>query len=92
MLRAGWDPHGFLELFARLEELEKSSGKAPNPFLSDHPPTAEREAAIRRELKLVTIPAGTATDSLKFQIFKSAMGLLPEPPKPPENGQPPAQN
>jgi predicted Zn-dependent protease len=92
MLRAGWDPHGFLELFARLDELEKSSGKAPNPFLSDHPPTAERAAAIRNELKLVAIPAGAATDSLKFQLFKTAMGLLPEPPKEPESDATENQN
>ena len=92
MLRAGWDPKGFLELFAHLDELEKSLGKSPNPFLSDHPPTEEREAAIRKELKLVTVPAGAASDTVKFQIFKSAMGLLPEPPKKPESDEPPAQN
>ncbi len=81
MLRAGWDPNGFLKLFAHLEALEKSSGNAPIPFLSDHPPTPERAEAIRRELTLVTVPAAAASDSMKFQIFKSAMGLLPEPPK-----------
>jgi predicted Zn-dependent protease len=91
MLRAGWDPHGFLDLFASLETLEKSSGNTPNPFLSDHPPTAERAAAIRRELILVTVPAGASTNSVKFQIFKSAMGLLPEPPIPPASSAPPAQ-
>jgi predicted Zn-dependent protease len=81
MLRAGWDPGGFLKLFAHLDALEKSSSGTPNPFLSDHPPTPERAAAIHRELKLVTVPAGAASDSLKFQLFKSAMGLLPEPPQ-----------
>jgi predicted Zn-dependent protease len=90
MLRAGWDPHGFLELFARLNELEKSSGTTPNPFLSDHPPTEEREAAIRRELKLATVPAGATTDSIQFDIFKSAMALLPEPPKKPTAQEPAA--
>jgi beta-barrel assembly-enhancing protease len=88
MLRAGWDPNGYLKLFARLNELEKSSAGTPIPFLSDHPPTPERAAAILRELKLVTVPAGAATDSANFQIFKSAMGLLPEPRKPAENVQP----
>ena len=92
MLRAGWDPHGFLELFGRLEALEKSSGRARNPFLSDHPPTPERAAAIRRELRVVLVPEGAAKDSVKFQIFKSAMGLLPEPPKAPASGETPPQN
>jgi predicted Zn-dependent protease len=81
MLRAGWDPKGFLKLFARLEELEKSSGGSPISFLSTHPPAPERAEAIRHELTLVTVPAGAVSDSTKFQIFKSAMGLLPEPPK-----------
>jgi predicted Zn-dependent protease len=88
MLRAGWDPNGFLKLFAQLDALEKSQAGTPIPFLSDHPPTPEREEAIRRELKLVSVPAGAATDSVKFQVFKSAMQLLPEPPKKAENTQP----
>jgi len=88
MLRAGWDPNGFLKLFARLDTLEKSQTGTPIPFLSDHPPTPEREAAIQRELKLVNVPAGAVTDSLKFQLFKTAMGLLPEPPQPANNSQP----
>jgi predicted Zn-dependent protease len=92
MLRASWDPHGFLDLFTHLDALEKSSKGTEIPFLSDHPPTPERAAAIRRELQLVEIPTGAATDSVKFQVFKSAMGLLPEPPKPPESGQPQTQN
>jgi predicted Zn-dependent protease len=85
MLRAGWDPNGFLKLFAQLDALEKSEAGTPIPFLSDHPPTPEREEAIRNELKLVSIPAGAVTDSVKFQVFKSAMKLLPEPPKPANN-------
>jgi predicted Zn-dependent protease len=82
MLRAGWDPNGFLKLFEQLTAFEKAQGGTPIPFLSDHPPTPERAAAIRRELKLVSVPSTAATDSVRFQVFKSAMGLLPEPPKP----------
>jgi predicted Zn-dependent protease len=88
MLRAGWDPNGFLKLFAQMDALEKSSGGTSNPFLSDHPPTPEREEAIRCELKLVSVPAGAVSNSVKFQVFKSAMQLLPEPPKPARNTQP----
>jgi predicted Zn-dependent protease len=87
MLRAGWDPNGFLKLFAQLDTLEKSQAGTPIPFLSDHPPTPEREEAIRRELKLVSVPAGAAANSVKFQVFKSAMQILPEPPKPATNAQ-----
>ena len=87
LLRAGWNPNAFLKLFAQLDTLEKLQAGTPIPFLSDHPPTPEREEAIRRELKLVSVPAGAATDSVKFQVFKSAMKILPEPPKKAENTQ-----
>jgi len=88
MLRAGWDPHGFLKVFSHLDALEKSSRKAPIPFLSDHPATPERAAAMRRELTLVRVPAEAATGSVRFQILKSAMGLLPEPMKKTEGPEP----
>jgi predicted Zn-dependent protease len=85
MLRAGWDPTGFVKLLKRFDDLEKTSGSTPNPFLSDHPPTPDRLEAIQRELTQVTIPSGAASNSMKFQVFKSAMALLPEPPRKPES-------
>jgi predicted Zn-dependent protease len=85
MLRAGWDPNGFLKLFAHIDELEKASGGTTIPFLSDHPPTPERAEAIRNELTQVTVPSGAASNSMKFQVFKSALGLLPQPPRKPES-------
>jgi predicted Zn-dependent protease len=88
MLRAGRDPRGFLKLFAQLEELQESSGSAPIAFLSDHPPTPERAAAIRHELAQLTIPAGASADSMKFQTIKMSVGLLPESPKVPAHHKP----
>jgi len=81
MLRAGWDPHGFVKMFAMLEKVERAAGGRRIPFLSDHPPTPERLAAMRHELTLVTIPAGARTDSMSFHTAKTAAHLLPEPPK-----------
>ena len=81
MLRAGWNPRGFLQLFAQLNAIERSSGALEIPFFSDHPPTPERAAAIRRELAQVVVPKEAVTDSPEFHSFKSSMRLLPEPPK-----------
>jgi predicted Zn-dependent protease len=86
MLRAGWDPHGFLKLFDQLTQLEKQLGGTPSRFLSDHPPTPQRAEAIRHELKQVKIPANARRDSVTFKVFKSTMGLLPEPAKKPAPG------
>jgi predicted Zn-dependent protease len=80
MLRAGWDPHGFVKLFGLLERVEKAAGGASVPFLSDHPPTPARMAAIQRELRSVTIPSGAKTDSVSFHACKAALRLLPAPP------------
>jgi predicted Zn-dependent protease len=86
VLRAGWDPHGFLKLFDQLGQFEKQLGGAPNRFLSDHPPTPQRAKAIRHELKQVKIPADARKDGVTFKAFKSTMGLLPEPAKKPAPG------
>lgn len=80
MLRAGWDPHGFVKMFEMLEQVERASGGAPPPFLSDHPPTPQRLAAVERELKQVSIPANAKTDAMSFHAAKAAMRLLPAPP------------
>jgi predicted Zn-dependent protease len=80
MLRAGWDPHGFVKLFALLEKVEKAAGGTPVPFLSDHPPTPARMAAIQRELHSVSVPSGAKTDSVGFHACKGAMRFLPAPP------------
>jgi predicted Zn-dependent protease len=81
MLRAGWDPHGFVKLFGLLEKVEKAAGGRSVPFLSDHPPTPARMAAIQRELRSVSIPSGARTDSVSFHACKAAMRFLPDPPK-----------
>lgn len=81
VLRAGWDPRGFVKMFAAVEALEKNNGGASIPFLSGHPPTPERVAAIQRELSLVTIPEDARTDSLDFRACKTALKLLPPPPR-----------
>jgi predicted Zn-dependent protease len=81
MLRAGWDPHGFVKMFAMLEKVEKASGGVNIPFLSDHPPTPARLAAMQRELKVVRIPADAKTDSVSFHACKGAIHFLPDPPK-----------
>jgi predicted Zn-dependent protease len=82
MLRAGWNPNGFVKMFAMLDTVEKQNGGAPPVFLSDHPATPERLAAMQRELTVVTIPPDAKTDSFAFHAAKAALHFLPDPPKP----------
>ena len=84
MWRAGWDPHGFAKMFAMLDKLEKASGGINIPFLSDHPPTPARLAAMKHELTQVKIPSDARIDSLAFHTCKAAAHLLPAPPPKPK--------
>jgi predicted Zn-dependent protease len=81
MLRAGWNPNGFLSLFAYLDNLNNSSARTEGSFLSSHPITPERADLIRRELAEVHVPNAAITDSAKYQQFKSAISRLPNPSK-----------
>jgi predicted Zn-dependent protease len=81
MLRAGWNPNGFLRLFAHLDNLNKTSERTEGSFLSGHPIAPERTDLIRRELTEVRVPYSAITDSARYQQFKSAMGRLPIPSK-----------
>jgi predicted Zn-dependent protease len=80
-LRAGWDPRGFVKMFGAVEALQRSSGGTSIPFLSSHPPTPERLAAIQHELTHVKVPEDARTDSLDFRACKAALKLLPPPPR-----------
>jgi len=81
VLRAGWDPRGFVKMFAAVEALGENSGGSSIPFLSGHPPTPERLAAIQHELTQATVPEDARTDSLDFRACKAALKLLPPPPR-----------
>jgi hypothetical protein len=69
----------FVVIVVDIEAYDEYSTDEPPPFLSHHPPNPERITAIRRELKLVTIPAAASSDSTKFKVLKSALALLVAP-------------
>ena len=83
MLRAGWDPRGYLAMFESMEEQESESRNSSQSALLVHPPTEDRVAAIERELKLITIPEDARTDSLDFRACKAALRLLSSHPAQP---------
>lgn len=80
MLRAGWHPNGLLKFFTRLEEIEKG-GSLINVMLSDHPASAARAEAIRREIASVNITAPLVEQSLQFRALKAALKMMPPAPK-----------
>jgi predicted Zn-dependent protease len=85
MLRAGWNPNGLLKFFTRLEQSEGSRNSI-QVMLSDHPATADRANAIRREMASVTITAPLVEQTFQFRALKTALQLMPAAPPPAGNG------
>jgi len=81
MLRAGWHPNGLLKFFTRMQQEER--GRTPfDVMLSDHPSSADRAAAMRRELASVRITAPLVEQTVQFKALKEALKLMPPAPKP----------
>ena len=81
MLRAGWHPNGLLKFFTRMEQNERGRTSF-DVMLSDHPSSADRAAAIRRELASVKITAPLVEQSEEFKRLKDMLRHLPPAPKP----------
>jgi len=81
MLRAGWHPNGLLKFFTKLEQSEKNRTSI-DVMLSDHPASAARAEAIRREIASVKINAPLIEQSFQFRALKAALKMMPAAPKP----------
>jgi predicted Zn-dependent protease len=81
MLRAGWHPNGLLKFFTRLQQSERGRSSI-DIMLSDHPASADRAEAIRRELASVKITAPLIEQTVQFRALKGALKLMPPAPKP----------
>jgi predicted Zn-dependent protease len=66
MPRAGYDPREAIAIFEKLRALEGSDPGRVAELLSSHPPSREREEAIRRAVEGRRLPAGLVRDSARF--------------------------
>jgi predicted Zn-dependent protease len=80
MLRAGWNPVGLSRFFTRLEQRTGPSNPL-SVMLSDHPPSSERAAAVRRELQEVHVTAPAVIEPAAFHAMKQRLEQLPPAPK-----------
>ena len=74
MRRAGWDPHGMIELMESIREQEKRDPGSVEIFFSNHPSPKDRVALLAR-----VIPqrrSGTR-DSRAFQSIRARLRKLP---------------
>jgi predicted Zn-dependent protease len=70
MSRAGYDPREAIAIFGKLRAVEGSDPGRVAEIFSSHPPTREREEAIRRAIDVRRLPAGLTRDSPRFQAVR----------------------
>ena len=62
MTRAGYDPHGMLDMFQKLLSLEKGGNSTVTRFFADHPGTQDRINDISSRIAKMGNPAGIVDD------------------------------
>ena len=74
MARAGWDPHGMIELMASIREQEKRDPSSVEIFFSNHPSPKDRVALLTR---IVPQRRSGRRDSADFQSIRARLSRLP---------------
>jgi predicted Zn-dependent protease len=74
MARAGWDPHGMIELLETIRDQEKRDPSSVEVFFSNHPSPKDRVALLER-----AVPRARSgkRDSADFQSIRARLHKLP---------------
>jgi predicted Zn-dependent protease len=62
MTKAGYDPHGMLDMFQKLLSLEKGGNSSVTRFFADHPGTQDRINDISGKIAKMGNPSGVVDD------------------------------
>ena len=73
MARAGWDPHGMIELMETIREQEKRDPGSVEMFFSNHPSSKDRVALLER---VVPARRSGTRDSAGFQSIRARLRKL----------------
>ena len=74
MSAAGFDPHGMLEMFQKLQSLEKSQPNAVDKFFTDHPLTQDRITDIQNRIAKMGKTSGIV-DEPEYQAVRRHLGV-----------------
>jgi predicted Zn-dependent protease len=74
MARAGWDPHGMIELMQTIREQERRDPSSVEVFFSNHPSPKDRVAVLSR---VVPKTRSGKRDSAEFQSLRARLKRLP---------------
>lgn len=74
MTRAGYDPHGMLDMFQKLLAMDQGGGSSVSRFFADHPGTTDRINDISARIAKMGNPGGTVDDPA-YQSAKRRLGV-----------------
>jgi predicted Zn-dependent protease len=74
MARAGWDPHGMIELMQTIREQQRRDPSSVEVFFSNHPAPADRIADLNR---VVSKKRKGTRDTSAFQSIRGRLKKLP---------------
>src|SRR4051812_42427359 len=74
MSRAGWDPHGLIDLMDTIRRQEKRDPGSVEIFFSNHPSAKDRVSELTR---VVPRRRSGIRDSREFQAIRARLGKLP---------------
>src|SRR5262249_26642977 len=73
MFDAGYDPHGMISLFEKLQQLQKTNPNAVDKFFASHPSPAERIDNVSTLIAGFPPHRGLKKDTAEFQQAKSLL-------------------
>lgn len=73
MIKAGYDPHGMIDFFAKLDRAHESGGGIISKYFSTHPATQDRIARIREQIAGYNLAPDMTMDSAEFHTIQEIL-------------------
>ncbi len=79
MTQAGFDPHGFVSMFDKLQQASRLNDNGAYPYLRSHPLTTERIADMQTRQPLAAAGSGSATSTPEHAMIAARARVLSNP-------------
>ena len=79
MTQAGFDPHGFVSMFDKLQQASRLNDNGAYPYLRSHPLTTERIADMQTRQPLAVAGSGSAMSTPEHAMIAARARVLSNP-------------